>query len=156
MSSISIYFQSISSDLFDDLHQETIGQSVHIHVDNSFPDWSACDVVFFGVQEDRASESNMGAAEGPTEIRRELYRLYKHFDLEIADLGNIYQGASIQDTYKAVEDVVFEIIKKNKTVVFLGGSRDLGFCRIQSLQQIRTDCQCLCCRLKIKYGRLLI
>jgi len=136
MSSISIYFQPINSDLFENLHKETIGQSVLGHVDGSFPDWSICDVVFFGVQEDRASETNIGAAEGPNEIRRELYRLFKHFDLEIADLGNIYQGASVQDTYKAVEDVVFELIKKNKTVVFLGGSRDLGFAAYKAYSKL--------------------
>ena len=49
MSSISIYFQPINSDLFVNLHKETIGQSVLGHVDGSFPDWSICDVVFFGV-----------------------------------------------------------------------------------------------------------
>ena len=66
----------------------------------------------------------------------ELYKLFFNGEGRIADLGNIYQGASISDTYKAVEDVIFEVIKKNKTVLFIGGSRDLGFAAYKSYSKL--------------------
>jgi formiminoglutamase len=127
MSSISIYFQPIQQELVAELHKESLGQKIDIHSEEGFPDWEDSDVVLFGVQEDRASDSNMGASGAPNEVRAHLYKLYLGGDLKISDLGNIYQGASISDTYKAVEDVIFEVIKKNKIILFLGGSRDLGF-----------------------------
>ena len=136
MSSISIYFQSINSETIISLHDECLGKSMQIHHDGQFPEWEKCDVVIFGVQEDRASNSNIGAADAPNKIRDELYRLFFHADTKIADLGNIYQGASISDTYKAVEDVIYEVIKKNKTVLFIGGSRDLGFAAYKAYSKL--------------------
>jgi formiminoglutamase len=136
MSSISIYFQPINPEAIDSLHDECLGKSMQIHHDGEFPEWEKCDVVIFGVQEDRASNSNVGAADAPNKIREELYRLFFHADTKIADLGNIYQGASISDTYKAVEDVIYEVIKKNKTVLFIGGSRDLGFAAYKAYSKL--------------------
>jgi len=88
------------------------------------------------LQEDRASDSNLGAAGAPNEVRAEFYRLYLGANIAIADLGNIYQGAAISDTYKAVEDVIFEVLKKNKTILFLGGSRDLGFAAYKAFSKL--------------------
>lgn len=136
MSSISIYFQSIESEPLQSLHKESLGRAIDIHVEEDFPDWENADVVLFGVQEDRASDSNMGAASAPNYIREELYKLYLHAPLKVADLGNIYQGASITDTYKAVEEVIFEVLKKNKTILFLGGSRDLGFAAYKAYSKL--------------------
>ena len=136
MSSISIFFQPIDPELCTGLHKECMGNSIYVHLENQFPDWENCDAVLFGVQEDRASDSNVGAAEAPNRVREELYKLFFNGEGRIADLGNIYQGASISDTYKAVEDVIFEVIKKNKTVLFIGGSRDLGFAAYKSYSKL--------------------
>ncbi len=134
--SISIFFQPLESSDIDQLHQEALGCKMDRHTSEGFPDWEECDVVIFGVQEDRASDSNLGAAGTPNQVRSELNRLFLGISLKVADLGNIYQGATIADTYKALEDAVFEILKKNKPVLFLGGSRDLGFAAYKAYSRL--------------------
>jgi arginase family enzyme len=45
--------------------------------------------------------------------------------VQVADVGNVKPGATLQDTYAALRSVVNELIEHKKRVVILGGSHDL-------------------------------
>lgn len=85
-------------------------------------------IAVIGVKEDRRAGENTGAADGPDEIRKYLYRLFK-FDQDISmiDLGNIQAGAEISDTYYALNHTCQVLLKKNIVPLILGGSQDLTY-----------------------------
>jgi arginase family enzyme len=64
--------------------------------------------------------------------------------VQIADIGNINSGASLNDTYAAAKTVIAEMIAANKTVVILGGSHDLTLAQygayVQKEQIIEASC----------------
>ncbi len=86
------------------------------------------DIAIIGVQEDRNAINNAGCALGPDYIREKLYRLHEgNYNTNIADLGNIRQGATVSDTFIALKTVTNELIKKNIIPVILGGGQDLTY-----------------------------
>ena len=63
-----------------------------------------------------------------------FYNLYHwHTDVKIADIGNIKPGASLEDTYSALQQVLSELSALNKKVVIIGGSHDINDGAIQSI-----------------------
>lgn len=124
---ISIFLQQLDSELFPSSKKESLGNSIDKFQNDTMPSIEDADVVLVGVQEDRASDDNLGASWGVNVIREEIYKLYGFDELNIADIGNIAQGNDVNDTYKALEEVVFEVLKRNKVLFIIGGSRDLAF-----------------------------
>lgn len=91
-----------------------------------FPDPGEADIVLVGAGEERGGGRRTGPGEAPDRIRRELYRLYHWQEaLRLADLGNIREGATLEDTYAALKTVTAALIEEGKTVIILGGSHDL-------------------------------
>lgn len=83
------------------------------------------DIVILGCPEMRGSGFIPGAAHAPNSIRRQFYSLYSWHQMDIADLGNIKQGADLADTYAALKLVIRELNAIGKTVLILGGAHDL-------------------------------
>lgn len=78
------------------------------------------------------SGGRTGAALGPTEIRRWLYKQTTglngaHEELTLADLGDVLPGETIEATHAALEAVITERLRAGQTVLFLGGGHDLAF-----------------------------
>jgi arginase family enzyme len=83
-------------------------------------------VAIVGVNEDRGSIKNIGCAEAPDVIRKQLFSLSQfNTNTKIIDLGNIQKGETIRDTYVALSKVVNELIKMKILPVIIGGSHDL-------------------------------
>ena len=63
--------------------------------------------------------------------------MYHHNkDIKICDLGNVSPGATVEDTYHAVSDVIQSLIKKNVFVVILGGSQDITFANYKAYEKL--------------------
>ncbi|MDB5191830.1 MAG: formimidoylglutamase [Segetibacter sp.] len=91
-----------------------------------FPDLEEADLVIVGCNENRGALPGAQALSGPDEIRREFYSLFQwHKEVNVADVGNVKTGVSINDSYAALKTVVNELLAHNKKVVILGGSHDL-------------------------------
>ena len=61
-------------------------------------------------------------------LQKELYQLFPgNWITKIADLGNIRQGSTIEDTYFAVKEVTSELIKRNIIPIIIGGGQDLTY-----------------------------
>ncbi len=117
--------------LFELTHDEIykdgqIGKVVNMY-DEDFPDISDADFVIIGCGEQRGSGFHKGYSSAPDIIRKQFYALYNwHFDIKIADIGNIKHGSSLADSYAGLRTVINELINANKTVIILGGSHDLA------------------------------
>ncbi len=111
----------------DEIYKDgQIGRTVNIY-DESFPDIDDADFVIIGCGEQRGSGFHKGLSDAPNTIRKHFYSLYLwHFDLKIADIGNIKHGSSLTDSYAGLRTVIHELINANKTVIILGGSHDLA------------------------------
>lgn len=78
------------------------------------------------------SGGRTGAALGPTEIRRWLYKQTTGMNgalegFAIADLGDVTPHATIEETHAAVERVISEQVRAGRVVIFLGGGHDLAY-----------------------------
>lgn len=99
------------------------------------PDVDRADVILLGCADDTGvanSGGRTGAALGPTEIRRWLYKQTTGMAgelerIEITDLGDVMPGATIEETHAEVERVVSMAAKTGATIVFLGGGHDLAY-----------------------------
>jgi arginase family enzyme len=103
---------------------------------NELPNLAIADVVIAGINEYRGEgRSNTGGA--AEVIRSQLYPLhYWHTDINIADIGNIKTGATLNDSYAAIKTILVELLKMNKTVVLLGGSHDITLAQYFACKQL--------------------
>ena len=116
----------------------SIGRNIEIHtIQNGVPSLDEVAVAIVGVKEGRNSVNNNGCGEDLSEIRKEFYELFPgKWSLKIADLGNIEAGNKVEDTYYAVADVVSSLVKKNITVVLIGGSQDITYANYRAYDKL--------------------
>ncbi|QES87738.1 arginase family protein [Rhizosphaericola mali] len=92
----------------------------------SLPDITHADLIILGCGDSRGAFEAKIDDETPNSIRTEFYNLYKwHDDVQVADLGNVKSGFTLQDTYAALCAILKELIPLGKKIVILGGSHDL-------------------------------
>lgn len=137
----SFFLQPI--DLPDDFPAEPqkslLGNQLLKHtVDNPFPDISSCRIAIVGIEESRYAVNNDIATGGPDLIRRFLYQLHEGpFKLNIADLGNIKQGHTVEDTYVALTEVLVELLEYKVIPVIIGGSQDLTYACYKAYEKMQ-------------------
>lgn len=108
------------------LSLQQLGSRVALHDDSGIPNLDKVQIAFVGVPDNRGAGS--GEATDLILLRKELYSLfYGNWDCAIADLGNIEQGESLEDTYFALNQTASYLIKKKIVLIVLGGSQDLTY-----------------------------
>ena len=132
------FLKSVNIAEFTDDRDYNDGQLANFIITNEeeIPDISTADIVIAGINDQRG---NVTADKGNAsmEIRKQLYQLhYWHTDIQIADIGNIETGATLQDTYAAVQTVLAELIRMNKTVILLGGSHDITLAQYYAYREL--------------------
>ncbi len=110
----------------DEGYRDTqIGKHIALNEDE-FPDLEKADMVLIGCGEMRGQGLEYDNSSAPDAIRKEFYKLFHwHNNVNVADIGNVKRGASLQDTYAALQSIVTELLEQNKKVVILGGSHDI-------------------------------
>lgn len=93
---------------------------------------AAAEVAIVGCPQDEGVRRNggrPGAAQGPSEIRRALYRMTTHGlePLGICDAGDVVPQDTLEQTHAALEAVVGELLESGKRVVVLGGGNDISY-----------------------------
>ena len=118
----------------------------HIDVyETELPDITDADIVLVGVDEYRGSGIFNDNIYGADTIRKQLYQLhYWHFDVSIADIGNIKTGASLNDSYAAIKTVLAELLRMNKTVVIIGGSHDVTLAQYFAYKELGKSIEATC------------
>ena len=118
------------------LHDSQWGKHIRINTDG-IEDLTDIDIALIGVYEDRGSLRNTGCADAPDAIRHHLYQLYRqHYDLRVADLGNIVRGVTLRDTYVAVSKLCAELMRMKIVPIIIGGSHDLTYAQYRSYQEL--------------------
>jgi len=129
---ISVYFEPVADSLFDEIaagSHPRLGQIIKAYREGAgFPDYSTFHIALLGVSDDRGAVNNPGCARAADEVRGYLYRLFPgSWTPGIADLGNIRQGFSPEDTRFALSAVVESLVANKIFPVVIGGGHDLTF-----------------------------
>ena len=106
--------------------EQVIGKTIAIHNEgNGFPILEGVKIALIGITENRN-------AFFPTldydldSFRKAFYNLFPgNWNFKIADLGDLPNGETINDTYFAITEICNELQKKNIIPVLIGGSHDL-------------------------------
>jgi formiminoglutamase len=139
MTDLSIYFQAVSTELAYDAAQ--LGATIQVHLD-SFPTLVGPGCAIITVPEYRGVAQEQLMA---TDFRTALYQLYPegNWNKPIYDLGTIRPGATIEDTYFALSNVVSELVKNSIIPIVIGGSQDLTIALYrgyEKLEQLVNSC----------------
>jgi len=88
-------------------------------------------IVIIGCPQDegvRRNKGRIGAAEAPTEIRRQFYKLTPFgISQKIADIGDVDCSGSLEEIHDRLTDAVAEIIADGKKAIVLGGGNDISY-----------------------------
>jgi len=115
---------------------QQLGSKVVFHSEKDFPDLNKIKIAIIGVLENRGDAIKDFEVD-LSHIRKELYGLFPgNWNASIADLGDIYAGNSIDDTYFALKKVVSNLIKKKIIPVVIGGSQDLTYALYRSYDDL--------------------
>ena len=137
---IGIYFKPIDK---IDSSKNTIG-SVIDSFNSNFPDWQSSDIVFFSVHESRGSSLKNNNEIDHLSVRKNLFNFKWQSNIKIADLGILEAGASVKDTYSAFSDITYEVQKKGKLLIVLGGSQDLTFANYIGYEKLEQPINLTC------------
>jgi len=113
-----------------------LGGAIQVHLPETNFDITQYDIAIIGVEEERNAIKNEGTQHAPNEIRKKLYELYPgKWDKKIIDLGNIVTGNTVEETYQQLEKLIDFLLKKQLSVIVIGGSQDLTYGITKSLDQ---------------------
>lgn len=95
-------------------------------------DYARAQVVLLGCPQDEGIRRNggrPGAAQGPAEIRRALYRLTTNGlePLALFDAGDTVIQATLEQTHAVQESNVARLLADGKRVIVLGGGNDISY-----------------------------
>ncbi|MCX8470248.1 MAG: formimidoylglutamase [Chitinophagaceae bacterium] len=104
--------------------QQQLGAQIVTNLQNA--NIADASIVIVGCGEMRGQQNNSNNNHAPNKVREHLYAMYFwHQPLKIADIGNVIQGNTVEDTRAALDFVLEFLHKAGKTVVVIGGSHDL-------------------------------
>ncbi len=138
---ISIYFEPVAESLFNELAggaHPRLGQILNVfREENVFPELEGVQIALLGVNDDRGAVDNEGCSGAANEVRHYLYRLFPGaWTANIADLGNIRRGHSVEDTYFAVSSTLEWLISNRIFPVILGGGHDMTFAMYKAYEKL--------------------
>ncbi|MCK0132042.1 formimidoylglutamase [Flavobacteriaceae bacterium F08102] len=120
------------------LPNQSFGKNLRIHSKkNGLPDLDDVQLAIVAVNEGRRAIDNRGAGDDFNVIRKYLYQLYPgNWFSNIADLGNIPQGETEEDSYFALQALVADLLKKNIIPIILGGGHDLTYANYRAYDSL--------------------
>ena len=125
-------------------HLTQLGHHIDLH-DEHFPDIEQADVVLIGCGEMRGAGQGSNNFDAPDAVRKAFYQLYHwHKEVRLADVGNIKSGATLQDTYAAIQAVSAELMQQGKRVVIIGGSHDVMMAQYTAFAGMETIIEATC------------
>jgi len=134
------------------LSSQHLGSKVVLHTKTDFPDLSKTRIAIVGALDARGANSyeevNLDG------IRMELYSLYPGNWYEtIADLGDIVEGNTVEDTHYAVRAVVSALLKKQIIPVVIGGSQDATYALYRAYDSLEQMVNLVCIDSRFDFGK---
>lgn len=120
------------------LPKQIIGKNIDIHtVESGLPELKGLQIAIIGLSEQRNSFF-ANPQYNVNQFRQAFYELYPgNWNLKIADLGDLSNGAKVKDTYFAIKEIGYHLKQMNIIPVFIGGSHDLIFPLYQVFQDFK-------------------
>lgn len=124
------------------LKSDSIYHSLYVF-EEKLPRWKNLDIAIIGVNEFRGQDVDV-AKDGTIAFRKKFYELkqQKH-SVKIADLGNIINGETYQDTLERLTEVCKLLIEEKVIPFVVGGSHDLGMGQYKAYEHIEKDLRVL-------------
>lgn len=109
------------------LSNQSLGKKVVFHTQTDFPVLEGVSIAIFTVNENRGNNKDNEDYSFEA-FRKKFYGMFPgNWNISIVDLGTIEAGASIEDTYFVVKNLMAELIKKQIIPVVIGGSQDITY-----------------------------
>lgn len=120
------------------LAQQALGKKIKIHSkQNGIPDLDDVQLAIIGVHENRNDVNYIGVNINFDSVRKTLYTLFPgNWNTNIADLGDILPGESVEDTYYAIRTAIEVLLEKNIIPIILGGSQDLTYANYRAYDNV--------------------
>lgn len=152
------FLQPVSSEtieLVNTLSIQHLGSKIKIHSQGAFPSLENTSIAIVGISENRGAGIDQEI--DLDDFRKEFYSLYAgNWDCNIVDLGNINQGNELSDTYFALNQVALELLKKNITLIVVGGSQDLTYPLYRVFDKLDKMVNLVCVDSKFDFGNSLL
>lgn len=125
---LAILFSPIDESVFQGIESSSsFAKSISFYSDK-MPSYKGAHIALVGVKEERGTDSNLGMAQAPDEIRKKLYNLKKgNGSYRIVDLGNLKPGHDLEETYTRISEVCRLLLENNVLPIILGGSHDMDY-----------------------------
>ncbi len=111
------------------LTPQALGKNIRKHTQRAgFPDLDGVSIAVLGVKESRNAFEKKFEKLDVSGIRVELYKLLLgNWNSPIADIGDIEEGETVNDTYFLVKDTVANLLKKNIIPIIIGATQDITY-----------------------------
>ncbi len=115
-----------------------LGGRIQAHDEiTGMPELKAPGIALIGVCEGRGSSLERSQDLAPDSVREALYALFPgSWSFQFYDLGNLYAGERIEDTYSALIEVCGELLRARIVPVVIGGSQDLTYALYRSFESL--------------------
>lgn len=116
----------------------TLGKQINVYrAGHELPELKGVSFAIVGVKENRNDINYIGEDVTFDPIRNALYGLYPgNWTKNIVDLGDVEKGASVEDSFFAVQSIVHSLLKQGVIPLILGGSQDLVFAQYRAYDQV--------------------
>lgn len=136
------FLRPVSNDVLvqnEQIAEQALGHKIKIHSDeDGFPDLEGVKIAIFGVQENRNDVNYRGNTINFNTIRKAIYTLFPgNWHTQLADLGDIEPGHTVDDTYFAVQTLLTALLEKGIIPVILGGSQDITYVNYRAYDNIQ-------------------
>jgi len=123
---LKLFFDAIDEKLASEaLPNDSLFNFIYVN-QHKMPEKDGLDMAIIGLNEIRGN--NTIDTSGTDQIRKKLYSLKKGVgSCNIADLGNLRNGPSREETVIRIKEVVFHLMEDNILPILIGGTHDLDF-----------------------------
>ncbi len=109
------------------LSSQELGRKIVLHTKEQFPDVTKINIAIIGVLDNRGDTTAINDV-NLNPFRKKLYAMFPgNWDMSIADLGDVVQGDSVDDTYYLLKKITAALIKNRVVPIVIGGSQDLTY-----------------------------
>jgi formiminoglutamase len=135
---LTILFSPIDESIYSaDYPANSFFKNIRVYAEK-MPDYKGAQVALIGIKEERGTNDNQGAAQGPDEIRKKLYKLKKGTGkYNIVDLGNLNVGIDLDETYTRISEVCRILLESNVMPILLGGTHDLDYGQYRGYEEMQ-------------------
>lgn len=111
------------------LPAQALGKHIKVHSkQNGIPELESVSIAILGVRESRNAFEKKPEKLDVSAIRIQLYKLFRgNWNSRLADLGDIEEGDTVEDTYFVVRNTIAELLKRNIVTVIIGATQDLTY-----------------------------